>query len=296
MRRIHIIHSTLALTPDTHGGDACLPRVRPSDGGGMKLALVAVVVLLMARPSAAQSPAQAVQSILQSPRMQEASAFIDTDYARFVNEIIRLTEIPAPPFKEDVPWMRRTGLVSPSLAMGNAIQKFARIQVPERPKTTFNVGVVGGGTSVNAIPFETWMLVDMRSESKQELDTLEKAFRSVVNDAVEEENRTRSTAQGTVTLDVELIGDRPVGETPAASAHVQYAAEVLKAFGMRPEYRYGSTDSNIPIAMGIPAMTIGRGPGDRTHSLDEFTSVERGPTVQSVKVAMTMLLAIAGVR
>jgi acetylornithine deacetylase/succinyl-diaminopimelate desuccinylase-like protein len=170
------------------------------------------------------------------------------------------------------------------------------MQVPQRPKTTFNVGVVSGGTSVNSIPFETSMLVDMRSESKQELDKIDAAFNAMMREAVEEENRVRSTAQGRLMVDVKLIGDRPVGETPTASAHVQYAAETVKAFGLSPRFNFGSTDSNIPIAMGIPAITIGRGPGGRGHALDEYTTVERSSTVQSVKVAMTILLAIAGGR
>lgn len=186
------------------------------------------------------------------------------------------------------------GLVSPSFAMGNAIQKFSKIEVPEQPKTTFNVGVVGGGASVNAIPAESWMLVDMRSESKEALTKLDGAFKRILNEAVEEENRTRSTAQGRIAVEAKLIGDRPVGETPATSPHVQLAAETVKAFGMTPVYGFGSTDSNIPIALGIPAMTVGRGAGGRAHSLDEYTDVEPGPTVQSIKIAMTMMLAVAG--
>jgi acetylornithine deacetylase/succinyl-diaminopimelate desuccinylase-like protein len=188
------------------------------------------------------------------------------------------------------------GLVSPSFAMSNAVQKFSRIQVPEKPKTTFNVGVIGGGTSVNSIPFESWMLVDMRSESKMELDRIGETFIAILNEAVDEENKARSTAQGRLTLDVKLIGDRPVGETPSTSRHVQFAAETLKAFGMTPRFSYSSTDSNIPIAMGIPAMTMGRGPGGRNHSPDEYTDVEKSETMQSVKIAMTIVLAVAGAK
>jgi tripeptide aminopeptidase len=83
------------------------------------------------------------------------------------------------------------------------------MQVPARPKTTFNVGVIGGGTSVNSIPFESWMEVDMRSESPQELAKAAETFLGLMHEAVDEENKARSTAQGKIELDVKLIGDRP---------------------------------------------------------------------------------------
>src|SRR6476469_6061233 len=82
------------------------------------------------------------------------------------------------------------GLVSPAFAMGNAMTKFSRLQVPAAPRTTFNVGVVGGGTSVNSIPVDMYMLVDMRSESPEELKKVDEAFQRVVREAVDEENRT----------------------------------------------------------------------------------------------------------
>ena len=126
------------------------------------------------------------------------------------------------------------GLVNPAFAMGNAIQKFARLKVPATPKTTFNVGVMGGGTSVNSIPFESWMEVDMRSESRAELEKLRRAFIGAVQQAVDEENETRSTTQGRITVDLKLIGDRPSGETPRDSLIVQTAAAVVRAIGMTP--------------------------------------------------------------
>ena len=88
------------------------------------------------------------------------------------------------------------GLVSPAFAIGTAIQKFGRIQVPTSPKTTFNVGVMGGGTSVNSIPFESWMEVDMRSESRAELEKINEVFIGILNEAVAEENKARSTQAG----------------------------------------------------------------------------------------------------
>ncbi len=187
------------------------------------------------------------------------------------------------------------GLVSPAFAMGNAMRKFSLLDVPEDPKTTFNVGVIGGGTSVNSIPFESWMEVDMRSEVRDELDMLAETFIGLMHEAVDEENEARSTSQGEIELEMTMIGDRPSGETPHDADIVQQATSALKAFGKEPSYRISSTDSNIPISMGIPAMTIGRGgSGGRAHSLDEWVDVEESSTVEGVQVVLTLILAVAG--
>jgi di/tripeptidase len=189
------------------------------------------------------------------------------------------------------------GLVNPAYALGNAIDKFSRMQVPSSPKTTFNVGVIGGGTSVNSIPFESWMEVDMRSESRDELNKVAETFIGLMHEAVDEENNARSTAQGKIELDVKMIGDRPSGETPLTSPLVQSVSAVIKAFGMTPGYGISSTDSNIPISMGIPAITIGAGGrGGRSHSLDEFIDVEKTSAVRGVTIGMAILLSVAGIQ
>ncbi|HVL69850.1 MAG TPA: M20/M25/M40 family metallo-hydrolase [Vicinamibacterales bacterium] len=188
------------------------------------------------------------------------------------------------------------GLVNPAYAMGNAIAKFSRIQVPQQPRTTYNVGVVSGGTSVNSIPFEMQMVVDMRSVSCAELKKVEDQFLAIVREAVEEENRTRSTREGRITADPQLIGDRPCGETALDAPIVQTTSAVVRAFGMTPSYGISSTDSNMAMSLGIPAVTIGRGPGGRAHSLDEWTQVDPRSDVQSVQVAMAMILAVAQIR
>ena len=187
------------------------------------------------------------------------------------------------------------GLVNPAFAMGNAIQKFARLKVPGTPKTTFNVGVMGGGTSVNSIPFESWMEVDMRSESRAELEKLNETFIGLLNEAVVEENKTRSTEQGPITLDLKLVGDRPSGETPRDSLIVQTAAATIRAIGMTPTYSFSSTDSNIPISLGIPAITIDSGGrGGRAHALDEWIDVEKASSLRGIQSALALLLALAG--
>lgn len=186
------------------------------------------------------------------------------------------------------------GLVNPAFAMGNAIAKFSRLQVPASPKTTFNVGVVGGGTSVNSIPAEVQMVVDMRSVSCGELKKVNEAFLALVRGAVDEENAARSTREGRIAADARLIGDRPCGETALHAPIVQTATAAVTAFGLTPSYGISSTDSNVPMSLGIPAITIGRGPGGRAHSPDEWTDVAKPAAVEAVQVALTIIIAVAG--
>lgn len=187
------------------------------------------------------------------------------------------------------------GIVSPAFALGNAIRKFGALTVPKSPKTTFSVGVVGGGTSVNSIPFESWMDVDMRSESRDELNKLDAAFKAIVNDAVNEENAARSIASGKITVDVKLTGDRPSGETPAASRIVEIASASVRAFGLAPRLTYSSTDSNVPISLGIPAITLDAGgKSDRGHSLEEWIDVEKTSALRGMQIMLATLVTLAG--
>jgi tripeptide aminopeptidase len=189
------------------------------------------------------------------------------------------------------------GLVSPAYALGNAIAKLSRMQVPARPRTTFNVGVIGGGTSVNSIPFESWMDVDLRSETKEELNKAVDTFTRLMHEAVDEENQARSTSQGKIEVDVKLIGDRPFGQVAMNAPIVQTASAVIQASGMTPTYTMSSTDSNIPMSMGIPAITLeSGGTGSRNHTLEEWIDVEKTASVKGIDVAMGILLALAGMQ
>jgi tripeptide aminopeptidase len=188
------------------------------------------------------------------------------------------------------------GLVNPAFAMGNAIVKFGRIQVPQKPKTTYSVGVVSGGTSVNSIPFEVQTDIDMRSESCAELDKVEKQFLALVKEAVDEENKARSTREGPITAEPKKIGDRPCGETSPTSPIVQTTAAIVSAFGLKPNYNVSSTDANLPMNMGIPAVTIGRGPSARAHSLDEYTILDPKEDTRAAQVALAIILAVSGLQ
>jgi acetylornithine deacetylase/succinyl-diaminopimelate desuccinylase-like protein len=187
------------------------------------------------------------------------------------------------------------GLVNPAYAMAAAIARFSDVQVPASPKTTFNVGVVSGGTSVNSIPAEVSMDVDIRSESCAELAKVDATFLSIVKNAAADENRARSIREGRIEVDPRVIGERPCGETSMEAPILKTAAAVVQAFGLKPSYSISSTDSNIPMSMGIPALTIGRGgPGGRSHSPDEWTDVAASGVAQSVEVVLAIILAVAG--
>lgn len=190
------------------------------------------------------------------------------------------------------------GLVNPMFALGQAASEFSRVQVPASPKTTYSIGLIGGGTSVNSIPVSAWMDVDMRSESLVELKRVEDRLLKIVQDAADGENFARSTREGKITVEAKLIGDRPAGTTAVDSPFVQTAAAAVQAGGYKVAYRSSSTDSNMAMSLGIPALTIGRmGPdkGGRAHSLDEWIDVEKGPMVKAMTTSLSIILATAGV-
>jgi di/tripeptidase len=189
------------------------------------------------------------------------------------------------------------GIVNPAYALAKAVDRISKLQTPINPRTTINVGVIGGGTSVNSIPHESWMEVDLRSESAAELEKLSDALLKQTRNAVDEENSVRSTGQGRITLEVQAIGERPAGQTRVESVIVQTASAVIKSFGMQPRYSTGSTDSNIPMSLKIPAITMDSGgTGGRAHALDEWIEVDKSTSVRGIQVVMTTLVALAGLQ
>jgi acetylornithine deacetylase/succinyl-diaminopimelate desuccinylase-like protein len=161
------------------------------------------------------------------------------------------------------------GLANPLGAMGRAIAKIDEIQVPKQPKTTFTVGRVGGGTSVNSIPFEGWMEVDMRSSDPASLAAVDARFQKAVDAAVVEENQRWGGAK-TITVVKELVGDRPAGSTPENSPVVRTGLAAATVLGFSATLGEGSTDANLPMSVKIPAITIGGGGRGRdAHTLTE---------------------------
>jgi tripeptide aminopeptidase len=165
------------------------------------------------------------------------------------------------------------GTANPIQAMGRAIAKISQLRPPpgasKQGRTTFNVGRVGGGTSINAIPSECWMEVDLRSTDASAIVALEASVQRAVDEAVREENQ-RGGVQGAITSVRELVGERPAGQTPPDSPVVQAALGAARTLGITLTPAESSTDANIPIQLKIPAITIGTGGrGTRPHTAGE---------------------------
>jgi tripeptide aminopeptidase len=188
------------------------------------------------------------------------------------------------------------GIVNPMAAMGYAVTQLYETKVPAAPKTTFAASVVSGGVSVNSIPADVTLEVDMRSESKDELAKLDARFLAVLKAAEAHENAVRETRVGRVTVTPKLIGERPTGATRQDAQIVRTTAAAVRAMGYTADLGANSTDSNIPISLGIPAVTIGSGgTGGRAHSLDEWIDVAKPESVRGMSVGLAALLAMAGV-
>jgi len=183
------------------------------------------------------------------------------------------------------------GLANPANALGRAVAHIADLQVPTTPKTTFNVGRIGGGTSVNSIPFEAWFEFDERSPDTGSLDNLDKRFKAAVQEGLNEEN-ARWKDKGKLSVKVDQIGVRPAGQTPMSAAIVNTASESIKALNFgEPEFSAGSSDSNVPMHLGIPAITIGGGGIDNgAHSLNESDDVT--DSYKGVQNALLIVLSI----
>jgi tripeptide aminopeptidase len=189
------------------------------------------------------------------------------------------------------------GLPSAIHAMGRAIAKIAELQTPSDPKTTFTVGTVGGGTSVNAIASEARMAVDMRSNSTEELLTLEARLLEQVKQAVADENARWKSDK--LSVEIKLIGDRPAGIVAMDSPIVQATQRAVTAItgGPRVTFAGSSTDSNLAMSLGIPAVTIGGGgEGGNWHSRNEWykpADAYLGP--QNALLTILMLTGLDGV-
>ena len=181
------------------------------------------------------------------------------------------------------------GIVNPIHALGRAIAKIDAIQVPANPKTTFSVGVIGGGTSINSIPNECWMDVDMRSTDATSLENTKEKITAAINEAVKDENERWN--KGKVTVAIDLVGYRPVGQTPPDSPIVIAAQASTRAAGLFPTLAAASTDSNVPMKLGVPAITVsGGGLGKDAHALTEsFDSKDSWKGVQCLVLLVTAL-------
>ncbi|HEY7236255.1 MAG TPA: M20/M25/M40 family metallo-hydrolase [Gemmatimonadaceae bacterium] len=195
------------------------------------------------------------------------------------------------------------GIPNPIHALGRAIAGIADLQVPASPKTTFNVGVISGGTSVNSIPFSGSMDLDMRSETAEALDAVDKQVLAILAKALDSENdrwirQTGARAErAKLSLVIDTIGIRPANSSQTDSSRiVATALSAGRALGFTPRSGSSSTDANLPMSLGIPAITIdGGGSGTGAHSLGE--TYDDGPSGWlGPQWAALLVAALAGVR
>jgi len=188
------------------------------------------------------------------------------------------------------------GLVNPHHALGEAIHRFvekADAFTRAGPRTSYSIGRIGGGTSVNAIPFASWMEVDMRSVDPGRLEKLDSLLHMSVQEALDAQNQMRRSGPK-LKANLKMIGNRPSGALDPALPLIQRAAIASVLMGFTPTYSLSSTDSNIPISLGIPAITVGRGgTGGAAHSLNEWW-VDDNAFV-AIQWSLLIVLAEAGI-
>jgi len=151
------------------------------------------------------------------------------------------------------------GVANPAHAVGHAIDRIARIPTHDAPRTTHSVVKLGGGTSLNCIPQTAWFDLDLRSEDPRALDTLDAAVQGVLQQVLSEANRQRIPGSAPLTIDVRRVGDRPSGLTPRTHPLVQTAVAATRAVGHDHQLACASTDANVPISLGVPAVALGAG-------------------------------------
>ena len=187
------------------------------------------------------------------------------------------------------------GDANPHHALGRMMTLFAE-RAPqvtaEGPRTSFSVGRIGGGTSINSIPFESWMEVDMRSINMDKLREIDAVFQQAIQDGLTAENKARKRGHE-ISVDVKKVGDRPAGVAPLDQPLIVDAAAAMAALGLTPKLGLSSTDANIPISLGQPAITIGRGGVSKgAHSFEETWTDENSH--DAIELALLITLAQAG--
>ncbi len=187
------------------------------------------------------------------------------------------------------------GLANPHHALARAVNLFAE-RAPQvtntGPKSSFSVGRIGGGTSINSIAFESWMEVDMRSGDVGKLADVDAVFQQAIADGLAAENKARKDGPPLI-VDIEKVGDRPAGTAPLDQPLIQQAMAAMQSMDISPRLSISSTDANIPISLGQPAITISRGGvSKKAHSLDE--SWQDVDSHIAIQIALLIALAQAG--
>lgn len=185
------------------------------------------------------------------------------------------------------------GRPNPIVLLSRAIQRFSAVALPDIPRTTMNVGTIEGGTSVNAIPERAAARFDLRSTDPEQLIRLEVELHRAVEDAVMEVNRAQRGEAGAVRFTIDKIGDRPAGRLPAGSELMALVEAVDRHLAIRTEMRLASTDANIPLSLGVPAVSIGGGgEGGGIHTSGEWYDAKARDL--GLRRILLLLLAAAG--
>jgi len=157
--------------------------------------------------------------------------------------------------------------------------QIAALKIPSTPRTTFNIGRIGGGTSINTIAPEAWLELDLRSEGATQLSDLARRVESLL-ETVNQRGLTRNFERG-VRVESEVIGQRPAGEIPMSHPIIKLAQSILREFGIEPSLTIGSTDANIPLSLGYPALVLGITRGKGAHTIGEY--IETGPVAEGME-------------
>lgn len=187
------------------------------------------------------------------------------------------------------------GTVNPAWALGDFLAGMARVKVPADPKTTYSASVFSGGSSINAIPEEVWVDMDLRSVSPDELARIDAEMHQLAEAAVASENARGDTKNGSITVTFDQVGNRPAGQAAKDSQIVTASLAAIRAFGFEPHTESSSTDANIPISLGVPAVAFGNGgTSGRAHSVEEWIDVEEGLSLRGLNAALAAVLGTAG--
>ena len=187
------------------------------------------------------------------------------------------------------------GTVNPAYALGSFLVGMSKIEVPGDPRSSYCASTFQGGTSVNAIPEEVWTEIDLRSESAEVLSRVDGEVKALIDAAVAGENARGDTTNGEISVELTQIGNRPAGTTAHNTTIVEASVAAIKAYGFEPAFSASSTDANIPMAHGVPAVKFGHGgAGGRAHTVDEWIDVEPELSLRGLNAGLLALVATAG--
>jgi acetylornithine deacetylase/succinyl-diaminopimelate desuccinylase-like protein len=187
------------------------------------------------------------------------------------------------------------GMPNPITALSRGIVKFSSIHIPDDPRSSYNFGLIEGGNSVNSIPARAAVKIDLRSESEAELDRMESALRDAMQSGLREESVANHANSDSLQLNFRSLGARPAGKIPDDAPLVETIRNVDRFLGNRSRLERSSTDANIPLSQGIPAVALGGGgKGSGSHTLNEWydsTGREMG-----LRRLLLTTLALAGIQ